>query len=87
MAYAMSQLMKKIFSLAFLCVAMHANASPMFDDNAVIDVELTGPIGSLIKKKTIVPRCLLFSKRMALNSRYRFAFAARAACASANFHR
>ncbi len=47
----MSQLMKKIFSLAFLCAAVHANASPLFDDNAVIDVELIGPIGSLIKKK------------------------------------
>jgi hypothetical protein len=34
-----------------LCAAVHANASPLFDDNAVIDVELTGPIESLIRKK------------------------------------
>ena len=47
----MSQLMKKIFSLAFLCIAVHANASPLFDYNAVLDVELIGPIGSLIRKK------------------------------------
>ena len=43
--------MKKVFSLAILCVAAHANASPLFDNNAVIDVELTGPIGLLIKNK------------------------------------
>jgi hypothetical protein len=47
----MSQLMKKSFLLALLCIAVHSNASPLFDDNAVIDVELIGPIGSLIKKK------------------------------------
>lgn len=47
----MWQLIKKIFSLAFLWVAVQANASPLFDDNAVIDVELTGPIGSLTKNK------------------------------------
>jgi len=34
-----------------LGVAVHANASPLFDDNAVINVELSGPIGSLIKNK------------------------------------
>jgi len=50
-AYAMLQLIKKIFSLALLWVAVQANASPLFDDNAVIDVELTGPIGSLTKNK------------------------------------
>ncbi len=43
--------MKKIFPLALLCVAAQAGASPLFNDNAVIDVELTGPIGSLIKNK------------------------------------
>jgi len=43
--------MKKVFSLAILCIAAHANAPPLFDNNAVIDVELTGPIGSLIKNK------------------------------------
>ncbi len=50
-ACVMSQLMKKIFLLAFLCIAVHSNASPLFDDNAVIEVELIGPIGSLIRKK------------------------------------
>ena len=43
--------MKKIFSLALLCVSAQAGASPLFNDNAVIDVELTGPIGLLIKNK------------------------------------
>jgi len=47
----MSQLIKNSFLLAFLCIAAHSNASPLFDDNAVIDVELIGPIGSLIRKK------------------------------------
>ena len=83
----MSQLMKKIFSLAFLCVAMHANASPMFDDNAVIDVELTGPIGSLIKKKDDRTEQPFVLKANGVEQQVRFAFAARAACASANFHR
>ncbi len=50
-ACVMSQLMKKSFLLALLCIAVHSIASPLFDDNAVIDVELIGPIGSLIKKK------------------------------------
>ena len=43
--------MKKIFPLALLCAAAYADASPLFDNNAVIDVELTGPIGTLIKIK------------------------------------
>lgn len=34
-----------------LIAAAHANASQLFDDNTVIDVELIGPIGSLIKDK------------------------------------
>lgn len=48
---AISCLMKKIFPLALLCVVAQAGALPLFNDNAVIDVELTGPIGSLIKNK------------------------------------
>ncbi len=47
----MSQSMKKIFLIAFLCIAVHSNASPLFDDSSFIDVELIGPIGSLIKNK------------------------------------
>ncbi len=43
--------MKKTFPLALLCVVAQAGASPLFNDDAVIDVELTGPIGSLIKNK------------------------------------
>lgn len=34
-----------------MCVATHADASPLFNDHAVIDVELSGPIGPLIKNK------------------------------------
>lgn len=48
---AISCLMKKIFPLALLCVVAQAGALPLFNDNAVIDVELIGPIGSLIKNK------------------------------------
>ena len=47
----MSYLVRKVLPFALLSVAAHAGASPLFDDNAVIDVELIGPIGSLIKKK------------------------------------
>ena len=47
----MSYLVRKFLPFALLSVAAHAGASPLFDDNAVINVELTGPIGSLIKNK------------------------------------
>lgn len=47
----MSYLAKKLLPCALLWVAAHAATSPLFDDNAVIDVELSGPIGSLIKDK------------------------------------
>jgi len=50
-ASAISCLMKKILPLALLCVAVQAGASPLFDNNGVINVELTGPIRSLIKNK------------------------------------
>jgi len=84
----MSQLMKKSFLLALLCIAVHSNASPLFDDNAVIDVELTGPIESLIRKKDDSAEVPFVLKANGVEQqRYRFAFAARAACASANFHR
>ena len=39
-----------LFSYA-IAVAAQATASPLFDDNAVIDVELIGPIGSLVADK------------------------------------
>ncbi len=47
----MSYLVRKLLPFALLSVAAHASASPLFDDNAVIDVELSGPIGPLIKNK------------------------------------
>jgi hypothetical protein len=47
----MTYLVRNLLPFALLSVAAHAGASPLFDDNAVIDVELTGPIGSLIRKK------------------------------------
>ena len=47
----MTYLVRNLLPFALLSVAAHVGASPLFDDNAVIDVELTGPIESLIRKK------------------------------------
>ena len=46
----MSYLNRKLLPFVFLA-ATHVSASPLFEDNTVIDVELVGPIGSLIKDK------------------------------------
>lgn len=48
-------LANKLSTSALILVTAHAAASPLFDDNSVIDVELVGPIASLIadKKSTV----------------------------------
>lgn len=46
----MSCLKRKLLPFVLLAAA-HADASPLFDQNTVIDVELIGPIGSLIRHK------------------------------------
>lgn len=43
--------MRKLFPVVILTIASHAGASPLFDDDAAIDVELTGPVSTLIRKK------------------------------------
>ena len=43
--------MRPLFTLALIGIAVNAGASPLFDDHAVIDIELTGPFRSLIKSK------------------------------------
>ncbi len=47
----MPYLVSRLLPFALLSIAVQAGASPLFDDSAVIEVELTGPIGSLIKNK------------------------------------
>ncbi len=47
----MPYLVSRLLPFALLSIAVQAGASPLFDDSAVIEVELRGPIGSLIKNK------------------------------------
>ena len=42
---------KTWWCLLILCADIPVLASPLFDDNTILDVELVGPIGSLIKDK------------------------------------
>ena len=47
----MSRSAQKLLVLALLVLACRASATPLFDDDAVLDIELTGPFSTLIKQK------------------------------------
>ena len=51
MAFSLSTLIKKLFPVALMAIAASVDASPLFSENSVVDVDLIGPMGSIVKNK------------------------------------